>query len=322
MLEKNRNMNFLHERDFGDIVLSLSAVKAAGGGNYYIQNNPKAVKVVGPLIEFQPYIKKFGNAGKESIDKSFVDFRKQGHPWGVPLAFHHAKWINQDVDFSEPWLTACEDSQYNGKIIVNKTERYANPLFPWCELVKLFRDKMLFVGHDNEYALFCRRFGGIDRLVIRDYLHLATAINSSECFIGNQSSANCIAEGLKHKSIQEVCLWQPDCIYKRDNATFCYDGTIDTEIAGVKVKIERPKPVMNKQESPQGGWKLTINGKLFSSYALDVVINYAKNNGVSGNKKDIEDKIIDETIASNQVSTIPDRFAHDIKRVKELLEKL
>ena len=322
MLEKNRNMNFLHERDFGDIVLSLSAVKAAGGGNYYIQNNPKAVKVVGPLIEFQPYIKKFGNAGKESIEKSFVDFRKQGHPWGVPLALHHAKWIGQEVDFSKPWLTACEDSQYNGKIIVNKTARYANPLFPWCELVKLFRDKMLFVGHDNEYALFCRRFGRIDRLVVRDYLHLATAINSSDCFIGNQSSANCIAEGLKHKSIQEVCLWQPDCIYKRDNATFCYDGTIDTEIAGVKVKIERPKPVMNKQESPQGGWKLTINEKLFSSYALDVVINHARNNGVSGNKKDIENKIIDETIASNQVSTIPDRFAHDVKRVKELLEKL
>ena len=322
MLEKKRNMNFLHERDFGDIVLSLSAVKAAGGGSYYIQNNPKAVKVVGPLIEFQPYIKKVGNAGKESIDKSFVDFRKQGLDWGVRLALLHAKWIEQEVDFSEPWLTACEDSQYNGKIIVNKTERYANPLFPWVQLVKLLGSKMLFVGHDHEYELFCRRFGKVDRLIIRDYLHLATAINSSDCFIGNQSSANCVAEGLKHKSIQEVCLWQPDCIYKRDNATFCYDGAIDTEIAGVKVKIDRPKENVDRQESPQGGWKLTINGKLFSSYALDVVINHARNNGMSGSKKDIENKIIDETITSNQPASIPDRFAHDVKRVKELLEKL
>jgi len=315
-------MNFLHERDFGDIVLSLSAVKAAGGGNYYIQNNPKAVKVVGPLIEFQSYIKRVGKVGKESIDKSFVDFRKQGLDWGVRLASLHAKWIEQDVDFPEPWLTACEDSQYNGKIIVNKTERYANPLFPWVQLVKLLGSKMLFVGHDHEYELFCRRFGKVERLIIRDYLHLATAINSSDCFIGNQSSANCVAEGLKHKSIQEVCLWQPDCIYKRDNATFCYDGTIDTEIAGVKVKIDRPRPQINKQESPAGGWKLTINGKLFSSYALDIVVNHARNNGVSGSKKDIEDKIIDETITSNQPASIPDRFAHDVKRVKELLEIL
>ena len=153
MLEKKINMNFLHERDFGDIILSLSAVKAAGGGNYYIQNNPKAVKVVGPLIEFQPYIKKVGEAGTESIDKSFVDFRKQGLDWGVRLALLHAKWIEQDVDFSEPWLTARKDNQYNGKIIVNKTERYANPLFPWVQLVKLLGSKMLFVGHDHEYEL-------------------------------------------------------------------------------------------------------------------------------------------------------------------------
>ena len=322
MLEKKRNMNFLHERDFGDIVLSLSAVKAAGGGNYYIQNNPKAVKVVGPLIEFQSYIKKVGEAGTESIDKSFVDFRKQGLDWGVRLALLHAKWIEQEVDFSEPWLTACKDSQYNGKIIVNKTERYANPLFPWVQLVNLLGSKMLFVGHDHEYELFCRRFGKVDRLIIRDYLHLATAINSSDCFIGNQSSANCIAEGLKHKSIQEVCLWQPDCIYKRDNATFCYDGTIDTEIAGVKVKIDRPNEKVDIQESPQGGWKLTINGKLFNSYSLDVVVNHARNNGVTGSKKEIEDKIIDETITRNQPATVTDRFAYDVKRVKELLENL
>ena len=41
-------MNFLHERDFGDIILSLASVQAAGGGNYYIQNNPKAAQVLGP----------------------------------------------------------------------------------------------------------------------------------------------------------------------------------------------------------------------------------------------------------------------------------
>lgn len=315
-------MNFLHERDFGDILLSLSAVKAAGGGNYYIQNNPKAVKLLAPLIEFQSYISKCEEFKSQEIDKSFVDFRKQGLEWGVRLASHHAKWIKQDVDFSEPWLTANDDKRYNGKIIVNKTHRYANPLFPWLELVKLLGDKMLFVGHDNEYDLFCRRFGKIKRLVIRDYLHLATAIKNSDCFIGNQSSANCVAEGLKHRSIQEVCLWQPDCIYKRDNATFCYDGTIDTEIAGVKVKIDRPKEKADRQESPQGGWKLTINGKIFNSYALDVVVNHARNNGITGSKKEIEDKIINETSSNNQPSAIPDRFAHDVKRVKELFEKL
>jgi len=316
-------MNFLHERDFGDIVLSLAVVKSAtDNANYYIQNNPKAVKLLAPLIEFQSYINKCDSFKSQDIDKSFVDFRKQGLPWGVQLGLHHATWVNQHTDFSKQWLTAPKESKYNGTIIVNKTERYANPLFPWIQLVKILGDRMLFVGHDNEYDLFCRRFGKVKRLVIKDYLHLATAINSSDCFIGNQSSANCVAEGLKHRSVQEVCLWQPDCIYKRYNATLCYDGTIDTEIAGVKVQIERPRGNVNKQESPPGGWNLTINGKLFNSYALDVVVNHARNNGITGRKLEIEEMIVAETISNKKLDPIMDRFANDINRVKELLEKI
>ena len=62
-------MNFLHERDFGDIILSLAAVQAAGGGDYYIQNNPNAVKMLKPLIELQPYINKCAPKGLLRIDK-------------------------------------------------------------------------------------------------------------------------------------------------------------------------------------------------------------------------------------------------------------
>lgn len=316
-------MNFLHERDFGDIVLSLAVVKAtSNNANYYIQNNPKAVKLLAPLIEFQSYINKCDSFKSQNIDKSFVDFRKQGLPWGVELGLHHATWVKQKTDFSKQWLSAPQESKYNGSVIVNKTERYANPLFPWMHIVKTLKDKILFVGHDHEYELFCRRFGKVKRLVIKDYLHLATAINSSDCFIGNQSSANCVAEGLKHRSIQEVCLWQPDCIYKRDNATFCYNGTIDTEVAGVKIKTERPKAKVNRQESPPGGWNLIINGKLFNSYALDVVVNHARSNGVTGSKKDIEDMIVSETITEDKPDAVMERCANDINRVKELLEKI
>jgi len=315
-------MNFLHERDFGDIILSLAVVKAASdSANYYIQNNPSAVKLLAPLIEHQSYINKCDSFKSQNIDKSFVDFRKGGFPWGVQLGLHHAKWINQDVDLSQPWLTAPVDKKYKGSIIVNKTQRYANPLFPWSQLVKILGDKMLFVGHDNEYDIFCKKYGKVDRLIINDYLELATAINSSDCFIGNQSSANCVAEGLKHKTIQEVCLWQPDCIYKRDNAAFCYDGTIDTTISGIDIEITREIQKLDKQECPPGGWKLTANAKTLRSYAIDVLINEARNNGVVGRNKEIEEMIISETSNDHKHDPIVERFMHDIKRVEELLQK-
>jgi hypothetical protein len=198
-------MNFLHERDFGDIILSLAVVKAASdSANYYIQNNSKAVKCLAPLIEYQSYIDECREYNYQNIDESFVDFRKGGLEWGKPLIVNHARWVKQEVDLSKPWLTAPVDKKYKGAIIVNKTQRYANPLFPWGQLVKILGDKMLFVGHENEYDIFCKKYGKVERLIINDYLELATAINSSDCFIGNQSSANCVAEGLKHKTIQEV----------------------------------------------------------------------------------------------------------------------
>lgn len=314
-------MNFLHERDFGDIILSLASVQAAGGGNYYIQNNPNAVKMLKPLIELQPYINKCVPKGLFRIDKSFVDFRKQGLPWGVPLAELHARWINQPVDFSKPWLSVPKDSKFRGKIIVNKTQRYANHIFPWKELVKFIGGRMLFVGHDYEYELFCNRFGKVERLLIKDYLELAIAINSSDCFIGNQSSANCVAEGLKHRTIQEVCLWQPDCIYKRDNTTFCYDGTINTSVAGISIKLQSGllDTTVNKAQTPAGDWRLTVNGKTLKSYAIDVLVIEAQSKGVSGTRLEIEDMIVKETLPSIGGNNVSERMAFDIQRVRDLI---
>lgn len=314
-------MNFLHERDLGDIILSLAAVQAAGGGSYYIQNNPNAVKVLKPLLELQPYIDKCGEKNLIRINKSFVEFRKQGLPWGVQLAELHARWIKQPTDLSRPWLFVPKDSKFNGRIIVNKTHRYVNPIFPWSELVKLLGEKMLFVGHNNEYELFCGSFGKVERLIVKDYLELAIAINSSDCFIGNQSSSNCVAEGLKHRSIQEVCLWQPDCIYKRDNATFCYDGTIDTSIAGINIKLHSKalESNANKSQTPPGGWRITVNGKTLKNYAIDALVVDAKNNGVVGTKREIEDIIVRETSPSILGSNLSERVSSDIQRVREFI---
>lgn len=313
-------MNFLHERDLGDIIVSLASVQAAGGGSYYIQNNPIAIKMLKPLIEVQPYIDKCSTRHLWKIDKSFVDFRKNGHPYGVTLAELHANWINQPTDLSKPWLFVPKDDKFSGKIIVNKTNRYNNPLFPWVELVKLLGDKMLFVGHDVEYASFCKRFGTINRLIVKDYLQLAIAINSSECFIGNQSSANCVAEGLKHKTIQEVCLWMPDCIYKRYNATFCFDGKLKANVADVSINIGKSyNRRFDKAQTPPGGWRFTIHGKTQTSYAMDVLVLQAQSNGINGTKQEIEDMIVAETMPHVAIDPNSERLAYDIERVRALI---
>jgi len=314
-------MNFLHERDLGDIILSLASVQAAGGGNYYIQNNPNAIKMLAPLIEHQPYINKCGKKLLCKIDKSFVDFRNGGLPYGVPLAELHARWIKQPTDLNKQWLFCPKDNKFKGRIIVNKTNRYANPLFPWREIVNQLGESILFIGHDNEYDLFCRRFGKVERLIVKDYLELAIAINSSECFIGNQSSANCVAEGLKHRTIQEVCLWTPDCIYKRDNATFCYDGKIDTVLSEKRIQVsdKTPERYIDKSHTPSGGWRLTINGKTLNSYSIDVLVIQAKSAGMEKPKSEIEKMVVAETLPFVALDPITERLLVSIQKVKELI---
>ena len=314
-------MNFLHERDLGDIIVSLAAVQAAGGGNYYIHNNPNAVRILEPLIESQSYINKCGGKFLHKIDKSFVDFRKNGHPWGVPLAELHARWIGVKVDLSKPWLSAPNDKRFKGSIIVNKTQRYNNPLFPWTELVKEVGDRMIFVGLDSEYDLFCKRFGCIDRYKVKNYLELATAINSSDCFIGNQSSANCVAEGLKHRTIQEVCLWMPDCIYKRDNATFCYDGNINTVLSEkrIQISVKTPERHIDKTHTPSGGWRITVNGKNLRSYSIDVLVIQAQSSGLEKSKSEIEKMILSETTPFVALDPISERLLVSIQKVRELI---
>jgi hypothetical protein len=314
-------MNFLHERDLGDIILSLASVQAAGGGNYYIQNNPNAIRMLAPLIEHQPYINKCGKKLLYQIDKSFVDFRNGGLPYGVPLAELHARWIKQHTDLNKQWLFCPKDNKFKGRIIVNKTNRYANPLFPWKEIVNQLGESILFVGHDNEYDLFCRRFGKVERLIVKDYLELAIAINSSECFIGNQSSANCVAEGLKHRTIQEVCLWTPDCIYKRDNATFCYDGKIDTVLSGKRIQVsdKTPERYIDKSHTPSGGWRLTINGKKINSYSIDVLVIQAQSAGMEKPKSEIEKMVVAETLPFVALDPITERLLVSIQKVKELI---
>lgn len=315
-------MNYLHECELGDIILSLASVQADGGGNYYIQNNPNAVKMLKPLIELQPYIDKCEEYNGQHIDKSFVDFRKGGLEYGYPLALNHANWIKVKTDVSKQWLFVPKDNKFNNKIIINRTYRYCNPLFNWKQIVEKYKDLILFVGLDYEYNYFCESYGNVDRLLIDNYLDLAIAINSSFLFIGNQSSSNCVNEGLKHNSIQEVCLWQPDCIYKRDNAIFCYDGNIDATISGNNFLIKRKQ---DKQEidtslCPNGGWNVTINEKNFTSYCFQQLKQFVKNDGIKINDEDLNNEIFKYSNIQNNSAILLNAFMPDIKRIESILK--
>ena len=70
-----------------------------------------------------------------------------------------------------------------------------------------------FVGLEEEYEEWTSRYGVLAQYVeCEDALEVAQYISESKLFVGNQTSAKAIAEGLKHPRLVETCQEYPDAI--------------------------------------------------------------------------------------------------------------
>lgn len=315
--------SFGHSGDLGDAVLSLASVKALGRGIYYAMDKrgcrtfTDRMLLLESLFKHQDYIEDFLPHNGEKIDHDFSTFRNAGHPYGVTLARLHANWAGANPDLKEPWLRVNPSKQTKRKIIVSRTGRYRNPYFPWKELVQVFGRHMIFVGLTEEYIHFCSEFGYVDRLITNDLYEVAGAIAGSEMLIANQSAAMAVCEGLKHRCIQETCLWVPDSIYKRDNAIHCIDGGLSFKALGIQ--FDNPqheeKPVVNIQETPPGGWVLEYKHVTYSSYAFKKVKQVAEANFPG---EDLTGLIMEQS--SKHIP--PSQAMSDLRRARELMKTL
>ena len=145
--------------------------------------------------------------------------------------WYHAKhafdtgFIKSMPDMSKQWLFVEPDKNWSGNVIVNRTERYPNDTFNWKAIVAHYGSRIVFIGLPHEHEKFCASFGKVRYRPTVDMLEVARMIAGSALFIGNQSAAMTIAEGLKHPRIQESCLWLPDCIYPgAKNAQYVHNG--------------------------------------------------------------------------------------------------
>lgn len=227
----------------GDIILlcSILAQLPDGPHDLFLRTSPvTSVKthedalhmhgLLAPLIARLPYINSF-LASDAPVEWESEGFRGGGIHFrnGLSIVEAYLAHLGRSMDFdrSAPWLRVATGGTVlgNGRVCINRTLRYNNPHFPWRKIVEFYSPKLLFIGGDEEYEEFCAEFGQVERHGVRDYLEVAQIIAGSDLFIGNQSSANALCEGLKHSLIQETCLWIPDCIYIRPSAQHVGDGS-------------------------------------------------------------------------------------------------
>jgi len=163
----------------------------------------------------------------------FRDFKKLDFPKERNLCEWILRTHGCDPDEqNKQWLNV--EPNRIAPVIVNRTGAgrrahhvYRNRQFPWREIVEKYGDDIAFVGTSAEYADFCMRFGDVYFAATPDLLAVARAIAGAELFIGNQSCAYAIAEGLKKPAILEVCPWLPNCLFHRSDVIHGWNADID-----------------------------------------------------------------------------------------------
>lgn len=239
----DRPLIFHHSGDAGDVVYALPVIKSLGGGVLFLSGDnkypyprptrwaqagapPEWVGNLSGLLNQQDYIWGVHWTQKLpfSCDVDLNSFRRfyQSREHSFDSLFSlHQRAIGVTHPETEPWLTVDKPVEIPGRdIIVNRTQRFSNPEFPWRYLCKKYGDRMAFVGDWKEASMFQHQFGAFNVIwhKTETLLDVARVIAGAKCFIGNQSCPLAIALGLGQNVISEVWLANQNCKLKRENA--------------------------------------------------------------------------------------------------------
>jgi len=225
---------FKHSGTLGDIIYSLPIMKYLGGGefhlhlgqvdwiaNYYYKTtapeyqrgkmDQKDAEFIRRFFEYQSYISKFDtlDVKRTEITHNLDRFRPVfvGHPTNYINIYCQVFGINdptvQKQIINTPWLEVPEPIHIDNRpIVINRTSRgwtpqEKNPLWDLWRLEQMGQ-KSIFIGLPNEYEEF-KKFSGWNLAYqpVTDMMEMAQIIAGAELFIGNQSVALSIAQGLR-----------------------------------------------------------------------------------------------------------------------------
>ena len=241
VIKKKKELNFLHSGHCGDLIYSLSIVKKLSTThkcNFYVGINKKipdedyfkhpANKVyiddrmcnlLLPLLKQQNFIKHAKKHENETIDVDLDTFRD----FPINLSFNSCKWyfhlIGEQSDLSKPYLECPEHKNLKDNIVILRSFRARNHFINYKFLQNCNYD-LIFIGLENEYEDLKKDVPKLKFYEPSDFFEMGQIIKSSKFFLGNQSIAFAIAEGLKIPRLLEC---RPDFPVVQPLGGECYE---------------------------------------------------------------------------------------------------
>jgi len=190
---------FKHGGGLGDMILGLPTIIALGGGEYLLRDDQ--IAKLGRLFEVQPYmtVRRITDIEWKNIEVTHNLDLFRGTISAESIAEMHLGAFNVKFDLSQPWLFNIPENKI-AKIVINDTgmQRFPGRTIDW-NLLKGYEKDCIFIGYkDSDYGAFIKnRKLNIEHYSTADLFEVAKVIAGCNLFIGNQSSAYTIAEGLK-----------------------------------------------------------------------------------------------------------------------------
>lgn len=196
--------NFYLYRAMGDIIYSIPAIRAYGGGDIYTGISITHYNILKPLIEIQEGITGFYHES-QGLPPNFINLEESRYirDNGMHLCESFARMLNVQIEYKNGWLTLPElPLSWMDYSVINVTPRYRDKIFSYKKEIRFLKENIdsyiWFLGLYEEYAEFVEKYGD-DRIWWRqcdDYLQAAYLIRGAKYFTGTQSSLLAIAEGL------------------------------------------------------------------------------------------------------------------------------
>lgn len=226
--------------DLGDCIAGVLGVLFAIPGRHTIclrdDGRTKGIvrreAIIRPLMESQSYVAECKVDSTGHVEWPSEKFRDGYHSICNTLLYAHASHAKSLglIDIlptgAKAWLSVEPKRGVSERIVISRSARYHNPHFPWRDVVGKYGKQLLFVGLPEEHYMFEQSFGNVEYQPTENLLDVGQLISGARMFIGNQSSAMTIAEGLKKPRIMEMALGVCDCVYPGEGAQYVADGAV------------------------------------------------------------------------------------------------
>lgn len=288
--------------DLGDLAFCMCLVRNVPNGPHtlrivdseFMPNSPPFLprfRLIEKVVAAQPYIKDI-KIGPGRADLDLLRFRERMDRTKTltEAQIEEAELLlkSRIPRDTSPWISGIEPHSYSyGRVVISRTHRYRNSMFPWKDVVKNLGHRLLFIGSREEHRDFENHFGWVEYCPTPTLYEAAELIKGSDLFIGNQSSPMALAIGMGHQSVQEVSPVVPDCIFPRDNIQYVTDRGFDLEgkhYGPVEVDLS----LIRTFETPPGQWQWEKERR----FDLDDLVKFFWLQDKSVDKKHLRNKIL------------------------------